>query len=305
MKPWTAISLLNKAGLPPKKRAGYLKKAIKRLGLKLTREQLLAANLSPVDTALLARRERMKLTVSDIFRHANRGVTTDEFVNIARFIKPTFEDINVVFKTVYDKTVAMQKLNMKVTVAEVTTPERIGYELPSYAPFLVTRPTRAEIAAFAHSLPETYAKTCTSFGYDVTFQEIMAMFNPFTAASTVYDKLARLGIPIPTEYMLNNWFPVQTLVRQMWARACPVVYNLDIREKWKADVGHAGMAGTGLVLFRAKRAVRVIQRFARFIVRTRAAKTIQRAFRKCSSDPAFALARNRLRREFFAIAASG
>ena len=56
MKTWTAISLLNRAGLPLKQKAVYLKKAINRLDLKFSRDHLLAANLSPIDTAVLSKK---------------------------------------------------------------------------------------------------------------------------------------------------------------------------------------------------------------------------------------------------------
>ena len=292
MKTWTAISLLNKSGLPLRQKSVYLKKAIQRLKLKLSSEHLLAANLDPRDTANISRKQKIDISISDIYQHNNRRWTLTEFLEVACIIPASFADIDRVFTTTHDKTRAMKALNMKVTIDEITTATRIGHEILSYAPFLRQPPTIFQISRFTRvsSGIGCFARACIKFGYPLTFEMLIQKFNPFIPHSRIFEEIVSWGIEFPTEYMLDHFYSVDLLIRQMWIRACPIVYDLDLSSR------HGPYAA--YKLFRAKRAIRVIQRFARFIVKTKAAKKIQRAWRKCVSDPGYLVARTRLLREF-------
>jgi hypothetical protein len=292
MKTWTAISLLNKSGLPVKQKSVYLKKAVQRMNLKLSREHLLAANLVPRDTAIFARKHSIGLSIAEIHKHSNRRWTPNEFLDVARFTQATFADIDAVFTTIFDKTRVMKALNMKVSVEEITTATRIGHEILSYAPFLRETPTVAQIARFTRvsSGVSCFAQACLKFGHPLSFDMLIQKFNPFIPHENIFETITALGVEFPTGYMLDHYYSADLLIRQMWLRACPVVYCLELSSR------HGPYAA--YKLFRAKRAIRVIQRFARFITKTKAAKKIQRAWRKCASDPRYAVARNRLVREF-------
>ena len=292
MKTWTAISLLNKSGLPMKQKSVYLKKAVQRMNLKLSREHLLAANLVPRDTAIFARKHSIALSIADIHKHSNRRWAPNEFIDVARFVQATFADIDTVFATTFDKTRVMQALNMKVSVEEITTSTRIGHEILSYAPFLRETPTVAQISRFTRvsSGPTCFAQACLKFGYPLTFELLIERFNPFTPHATIFEAITGWGVEFPTGYMLDHFYSADLLIRQMWLRACPILYEINLASTYGRPPAYK--------LFRAKRAIRVIQRFARFIAKTKAAKKIQRAWRKCASDPRYVVTQNRLVREF-------
>ena len=292
MKTWTAISLLNRAGLPVKQKAVYLKRAIRRLDLRVSRDHLLAANLAPIDTASLSKKHGIELKICDMFRYTNRPWTVDEFVAVGRIIPPTFKDVDTAIQYVSNKVEVMQKLAMKVSVEDIMTPGRLGYEIVTYANFLRERPTLDEIVTFTRVSygPSCFANACIKFGYPISFATMISMSNPFMEARNVFKVMTRFGVEIPTPYMVENFYPVDVLVHQMWTHCCPIVYTLDLPPRY----GRHARAK----LFAGKRSIRVIQRFARACRMARAAKAIQRAWRKCITDPSYGVARARLIREF-------
>lgn len=294
MKSWTAISLLNKSRLPVKQKAVYLKKAIPRLNLKLSKEHLLAANLSATDTAMIARKHHIPLKISEIFKSDSRKHwSVPEFLAIARIITADYDDIRAVFKHPSEQTAVLHHLDMKVSVAELMRPDRIGYELVPFARFLDRKPTFQEIRVFTRVSfgAANFADACIKFGYPLRFEDMIVMFNPFADGRTVFEQMTFFNTEMPSEYLIENLYPVDVLIRQLWIRACPIMYTL------KLDQRYGGNAEAEF--FKAKRSIRVIQRFARECRRGRAAKRIQRSWRKCVSDPNFEVAKARLVREFF------
>lgn len=288
---------MNKSRLPTEEKAVYLKKAIKRLKIKLDREHVLAMELAPADTAEICKSMRIPIRFPDLKRCRSR-ITIPQFYEVAAIAatKPTYQDVASCFGYSMDRREVIRSLKIPITVEEFTAcPLTEVSDFPKYVGLLDRTPTLEEIFSFYGRGTAVYQmgfmlETCKAFGYSLQFHDILPTLPPFQHPGMLYDDLFRHGITIPTEYMLVRWFPIDLFVRQLWVRACPQVFAM-VPDPLYGPVGRAK-------LFKAKRSIRIIQRFARFCVRTNAAKRIQRAWRKCVSDPSHRVARRRLMREF-------
>ena len=170
----------------------------------------------------------------DLFRYTNRDWSVEEFVAIARILPPTFKDVDTAIKYIANRIEVMRELDMKVSVNDIMTPGRLGYEIVSYAPFLRERPTLDEIVTFTRVSygPSCFANACIKFGYPITFENMIAMSNPFMDARAVFHTMTKFGVAIPTAYMVQRNYPVDVLVHQMWTRACPIVYDLELPPRY-------------------------------------------------------------------------
>jgi hypothetical protein len=151
---------------------------------------------------------------------------------------------------------------------------------------------RAEIFGYTKKLQrlDLICRTFTAFGYKLEFEELLPYIPTLGYQRQVFEIMEEHNINIPSTYMIERIYPISVFVRQMWKRACPVVYG------FVPDARHGETARR--ILFKAKRSIRIIQRFARYRFKTKAAKKIQRVWRKCVSDPSYSVARRRLVREF-------
>lgn len=291
MKSWTVVSLMNKSQLPVRKKGVYIKKAIKRLKISLNREHILAMNLSPVDTAKICKNQNIPISISEINRSSK--IDAAAFYEVAKVIKPTHADVVSCFSFSFERRKVIQTLRIPVTVEEVLgCPSTDENDLRYYVGLLDRTPTRQEIIAFcARNGSITFAcDACKAFGYNLEFEDIYPYIRIFSDPTHVYESFEMYGIKVPTQYMINRMYPMTLFIRQMWKHACPTVYNMVPDPRY-------GPAAR-LQLWKAKRSIRVIQRFARFCIRNNAAKKIQRRWRKCVSDPSYRVARLRLIREF-------
>nr|WRJ70078.1 hypothetical protein TetV2_00633 [Oceanusvirus sp.] len=294
MKPWNAVKLINSSGLAPSEKAKCMKRARKRMSLRFEKEHLLALRLPPVDTVLSAKKMDIHLDFEDLFSCADVDkIDTHTIVAVAEHIPVSLRDLKRVRSFMYDQAHLAKTIGMTFSWEEVSAAIRPLYCIKHFKSCLDRLPSMDELIALPYMDSDQFINLCREFGKEPTFQQVMQATAGYSR-NDVYWKCQKNGISVPSSYLLENGFTCNVLVRHMISTACPLIWNARL-----VDYGYFSFDQMHLVV--AKLSVFRIQKFFRFVMRRRAAKKIQRAWRKATSDPRRLVGKRRLVREFYEI----
>lgn len=284
MKPWDVVGLLNKSGLTSSMKTKYLKKATKRLNLKLSKDHLFALKLSTRDTIQYATRNNIPITLYDF---PAKKLKDSDIAIISTVTPVTVDDILMIREYHHDRSALMQHLGLTLSLQEASNIARPPvYFLSCYKYVLDTRPSLAqlkEIATNTMCSENGFVNLCQDFGIRPGLEDLIDVMGVFSQLSTVYSTAVSRNLDICPFTLIENKFPGRCIARHMISTACPIIYSTIIYK--------AGSIYPDPTVLNAKRSIKVIQRFFRFVIRKRATVTIQRNWRRAISNPNFELAR--------------
>ena len=291
MKPWDVVGLLNKSGLTSSMKTKYLKKATKRLNLKLSKDHLFALKLSTRDTIQYATRNNIPITLHDFPAKKLK----DSDIAIISTINPiTVDDILTIRDYHHDRSALMKHLGLTISLHKaISIAKPPVYFLSCYKYVLERQPSLHELKEISKNTlcsENGFVNLCQDFGIRPGLEDLIDVMGVFSQLSTVYSTAVSRNLDICPFTLIENKFPGRSIARHMISNACPIIYS--------TTVFKPGSVYPDPTVLNAKRAIKVIQRFFRFVIRRRAAVTIQRNWRRAISNPNFELARKRLIQEF-------
>jgi hypothetical protein len=139
-----------------------------------------------------------------------------------------------------------------------------------------------------------YLRACKAYGFQPGISRVAALNAGFFDRDLYY-AVESEGGGVTSRQVVDHGFAPDVLVEHMIRRACPFLWSL----------GPGELGERFWDVFRAKRRIRLVQRWMRRRFVERRARTIQRAWRNAVTDPSRGPARKRLRREFTEIAGGG
>lgn len=285
-----------------------------RAGMPLTPELVVSLDMMPLDTVDLAERAGLRLSLAQVAGAPPRNMTSFSVYFSCEKRQVMASHARALLAHCGPVTAAeafdvfgqyahyfMTEAKIKMTMAEFEASPAPGYMLPEYAVLLVDADLDRLRSFYRRNITsvDTVARVIRLIGLDLSVE---ALEHVCHTAVVTHDTLSRAvlqhGIPMsPLAAVGRGWLP-----RTVWHLVLRNPRAPDARSLFERSPVAGWTALQNDAWLQYKRAVRTIQRGFRAAIRARAARVIQAAWRRATSDPGRGVGRRRLMRMFSELA---
>jgi hypothetical protein len=295
MRPQKAARLLNRGGAGSAQKARLFLAASRGFQTRPELGDVFALRLTAADTKLLADGLGLPITMSDMIA---KGVVRCEatFRSVSATLEASHGDVFRLRLAPDAELGLLRDTGLTASMRDLLRLDRPRTPLHRYRDVISPPPTMPELIEYSQRFsmtPAAFLNSCRELGLRPSVEDVIQSVSFYCHKKTLYDATEEHGLVIPTEHMLERLFPSDLLVRHMWRTACPLLFGGRLPDLYGPP--------DRLRLLRARGAVRTLQRFARRLRQNRAARAIQRAWRRAVCDPWRPPAKRRLLREFDAL----
>ncbi|AUF82672.1 hypothetical protein TetV_590 [Tetraselmis virus 1] len=291
MNPKNVVLLLNRSKEPLSSKVEYLCNAVERYNLIFSVDQLFGMRLDHKSIIRVSRLCNTEVSIDDFMKYKMR-ISSFEFQKYSDVIKYDKKTILKNFSFCSDRMEIVKHLNLVYDINDYLNDSIIFYTLSRLSPrYLSRNPTRDEIKVVSKNYKagiQTYVQIMRNFGYEPTFEEAMFVSEYFDLFYT-YKELESCNIPITDIDLFIDGGSIKSMIRHMWKEGSEYLYNysdfLLFTEREKVD------------WMKAKRSIRIIQKFLRLGIKIKKAIIIQRRWRQCFYSPHHEIGKRRLLRE--------
>ena len=297
-----AVELLNRSGARSAKRRDTFSSWCQRAGVRPTLRHLLLLQLDPLDLAALAQETNILLFLSDFERYGAIKGRTAKILVTQYGVMATVHQVFKVYAG--DAHRLFRGIGYDLTPQDLHNFFRCGqrgfmaFKLKLYADIVKPAPSARDIAAILSTMlfppADSSIEAFLAFGHPVTASTILNLCGGLGSERAILKyKQVHIDIVEIMEFGLSVNFLCALFFR---CPTDPLIWDLH------RYLHMYGYSDDEVVAFmRARFFIRRVQSAIRKRRLHKAAKAIQRRWRMCISNPAFAVARRRLEREFSAM----